>query len=94
MISHLRDDFGGEPVCRELGLSVSADHAHRRRPKSARPLRDEQLLTKIRAVHAASGETNGARRIHRRLRREGVVTARCTVERLMREDCLEDVVRG
>ncbi|WP_373294484.1 IS3 family transposase [Streptomyces albiflavescens] len=45
-------------------------------------------------MHAASGETNGARRIHRRLRREGVVTARCTVERLMREDCLEDVVRG
>lgn len=94
MINHLRDDFGVEPVCRELGLSVSAYNARRRRPKSARRLRDEQLLTKIRAAYTASGETYGARRIHRQLRREGVVAARCTIERLMHEDGLEGVIRG
>lgn len=94
MINHLRDDFGVEPVCRELNLSVSAYNARRRRPKSTRRLRDEQLLAKIRAAHAASGETYGARRIHRQLRREGVTAARCTIERLMREDGLEGVVRG
>lgn len=36
MINHLRGDFGGEPVRRELDLSVSAFNARRRRPKSAR----------------------------------------------------------
>ncbi|MGW7210030.1 IS3 family transposase [Streptomyces sp. NPDC054837] len=94
VINHLRDDFGVEPVCRELDLSVSAYNARRRRPKSARRLRDERLLIKIRAAHAASGGTYGARRIHRQLRREGVTAARCTIERLLREDGLEGVIRG
>ncbi|MGW7369452.1 IS3 family transposase [Streptomyces sp. NPDC054841] len=94
VINHLRDDFGVEPVCRELDLSVSAYNARRRRPASARHLRDERLVEHIRRIHAASGETYGARRVHRQLRREGVHAARCTVERLMREDGLEGVIRG
>ncbi|MGP3985835.1 IS3 family transposase [Streptomyces sp. 3N207] len=70
MINHLRDDFGVEPVCRELNLSVSAYNARRKRPKSARRRRDEQLIEHIHRIHAASGETYGARRIHRQLRRK------------------------
>ncbi|WP_311775244.1 IS3 family transposase [Streptomyces spectabilis] len=66
----------------------------RRRPKSARRQRDEQLIDHIRRIHGASGEIYGARRIHRQLRREGIIAARCTVERLMREDGLEGVIRG
>ncbi|MEU1281425.1 IS3 family transposase [Streptomyces sp. NPDC005805] len=88
MIDRLRGDVGVEPVFRELGISVSACNVRRRRPKSARRLRDEQFLTKIRAVYIASGGTCGTLRIHRRLRREGVAAARCTIERLMREDGL------
>lgn len=94
MINHLRDDFGVEPVCRELDLPVSAYNARRRRPASARHLRDERLIEHIRRIHAASGETYGVRRVHRQLRREGVHAARCTVERLMREGGLEGVIRG
>jgi transposase InsO family protein len=94
VINHLRDDFGVEPVCRELDLSVSAYNAGRRRPASVRRLRDERLVEHIRRIHAASGETYGARRVHRQLRREDVHAARCTVERLMREDGLEGVIRG
>ncbi|WP_329378608.1 hypothetical protein [Streptomyces sp. NBC_01716] len=56
MIDHLRDDFGVGPVCRELDLSVSAFNARRRRPKSARRLRDEQLIEHIRRIHDTSGE--------------------------------------
>ncbi|MEU2600572.1 IS3 family transposase [Streptomyces hirsutus] len=89
VINHLRDDFGVELVCREPDLSVSAYNARGRRPASARHLRDERLVEHIRRIHAASGETYGARRVHRQLRREGVHAARCTVERLMREDGLE-----
>lgn len=94
MINHLRDDFGVEPVCRELDLSVSAYNARRRRPKSDRRRRDERLIEDIRRIHTASGQTYGARRIHRQLRREGVHAARCTIERLMCEDGLEGVIRG
>ncbi|QIZ02310.1 IS3 family transposase [Streptomyces sp. S1D4-11] len=68
-----------------MDLPVSAYNARGRRPKSARRLREEQKPAKIRA---ASGETFGARRIHRRLRREGVTAASCTIERLMRENDL------
>lgn len=94
MIDHLRYDFGVEPVCRELGLSVSVFNARRRRPKPARRQRDEQLIEHIHRSHDAPGETCRARRAHRRLRREGIITARCAIERLMRDDGLEGVIRG
>ena len=94
MINHLRDGFGVEPVCRELDLSISAYNARRKRPKSARRQRDEHLVAHIRRIHTDSSETCGVRRIHRQLRREGVTAARCTVERVMREDGLEGVIRG
>ncbi|MER5386585.1 IS3 family transposase [Streptomyces sp. NPDC002688] len=82
MINHLRDDFGVEPVCRELGLSVSAFNARHRRPKFARRLRDEQLVKHIRRAHDTSGETYGARCFHHQLRREGITAVRCTISLL------------
>ncbi|MDT6969547.1 IS3 family transposase [Streptomyces thermocarboxydus] len=95
VIDSLKDSgFGVGPVCRVLGWSESAYYARKKRPKSARRLRDEQLTPLIGQVHAESGGTYGARRITRALRRRGVDLARCTVERLMRELGLEGVIRG
>ncbi|MFD9192348.1 IS3 family transposase [Streptomyces phaeochromogenes] len=94
MINLLRDDFGVEPVCRDLDLSVSACNTRRRRLKSARRQLDEQLIEHIHRSHDASGETYGARRVHRQLQRVGITAARCTIDRLMREDGLEGVIRG
>lgn len=95
MIDSLKDSgFGVGPVCRVLGWSESAYYARKKRPKSARRLRDEQLMRLIEQVHAESGGTYGARRITRALLRKGVVVARCTVERLMGELGLEGVIRG
>ncbi|MET8012846.1 IS3 family transposase [Streptomyces sp. NPDC005271] len=95
MIDSLKEDgFGVGPVCRVLGWSESAYYARRKRPKSARRLRDEQLMPLIEEIHAESGGTYGTRRITRALRRKGVDAARCTVERLMRELGLEGVIRG
>ncbi|WRZ96665.1 IS3 family transposase [Streptomyces sp. NBC_00841] len=86
MIDHLRDKgLGVDPVCRVLELSPSTYFARKKRPKSARRLRDEQLIPLIEQVHAESGGTYGARRITRALCRKGVDVARCTVERLMAE---------
>lgn len=62
MINHLPDDFGVEPVCRELDPSVSAYNARRPHPKPARRWRDERLAAEIRRIHTGSGETYGARR--------------------------------
>jgi putative transposase len=95
VIDHLRDKgLGVDPVCRVLDLSPSTYFARKKRPKSARRLRDEQLMPVIESVHAESGGTYGARRITRALKRKGVDVARCTVERLMAELGLEGVIRG
>lgn len=95
MIDHLRQmDLGVDPICRVLELSPSTYFARRKRPKSARRLRDERLMPMIEEIHAQSGGTYGARRITRALRRKGVEAARCTVARLMAELDLEGVIRG
>ncbi|WP_420719173.1 IS3 family transposase, partial [Streptomyces sp. WM6386] len=64
-----------------MDLSPSTYFARKKRPKSARRLRDEQLMPMIEQIHDESGGTYGARRITRALRRKGVAVARCTVER-------------
>ncbi|MFE5948539.1 IS3 family transposase [Streptomyces sp. NPDC056480] len=94
MIDHLHDGFGADPVCRVLDLSPSAYFARRTRPKSARRLRDENLIPLVTAVWEDSGRTYGARRITRALVRSGHRVARCTAERLMRELGIEGVIRG
>jgi len=95
VIGHLKDKgLGVGFACRVLGLSESAYYARKKRPKSARRLRDEQLMPLIEQVHAESGGTYGVRRITRALKRKGVQVARCTVERLMDELGLEGVIRG
>ncbi|MFE7330298.1 hypothetical protein ACFU8W_36165 [Streptomyces sp. NPDC057565] len=61
MTDHLRDKgLGVDPVCRVLELSPSTYFARKKRPKSARRLRDEQLMPLIEQVHAESGGTYGA----------------------------------
>ncbi|MEU3201620.1 hypothetical protein [Streptomyces sp. NPDC006996] len=56
MIDHLRHrGLGVDPVCRVLELSPSTYFARKKRPKSARRLRDEQLMPLIEEVQAESG---------------------------------------
>jgi putative transposase len=89
-----RDRFGVEPICRVLPIAPSTYHAARRRPRSARRRRDQELQAEIRRVHAEHFGVYGARKVWRQLHREGIAVARCTVERLMRELGLEGVRRG
>jgi putative transposase len=89
-----RDRFGVEPICRVLPIAPSTDHAAKRRPLSARALRDEELEAEISRVHAEHFGVDGARKLWRQLHREGIAVARCTVERLMRGLGLEGVRRG
>jgi putative transposase len=99
-IDEHKDRFGGvEPICRVLrahGLQIapSGYWAAKARPPSARACRDAWLTERIRAVHAAHYGVYGARKVWHELRRQGVVVARCTVERLMRAAGLAGAVRG
>ncbi len=63
--------------------------------RSKRAKRDEELLEAIRRVWSESfGGAYGARKVWRQLRAEGFDVARCTVERLMRQEGLRGVSRG
>jgi putative transposase len=83
-IDEHRGRFGVEPICRTLQVSQSAYYQRKTAARSARSVRDEQLLGRISEIHAANYYAYGSRRMWIALRRAGEPVARCTVERLMR----------
>jgi putative transposase len=80
-----RDRFGVEPICRTLGVSSSAYYERAGGRRSSRVIEDERLLGVIREVHLANYEAYGYRRMWKALLRSGERTARCRVQRLMRQ---------
>ena len=93
------EEFGVEPICRVLcehgcQIASSTYWAALKRPACNRVIRDGELLVEIRRVYADNYGVYGARRVWRQLNREGIVVARCTVERLMRQAGLAGAVRG
>jgi len=97
-----RNRFGVEPICRVLTehgckIAPSTYYAAKSRAVSARAVRDAELKPLIAAVHADREKGRGVagvRKVWHHLRRDGVVVARCTVARLMRELGLRGIVRG
>lgn len=91
--------YGVEPICGVLPIAPSTYHtlaARRADPGRlpARAKRDAMLVAEIQRVHAANFGVYGVRKVWRQLGREGTVTARCTVARLMRGMGLAGVVCG
>ena len=82
--------------CRSPRLSTTSTSGREREPerRSARCKRDGELRPQIRRVWESNFGVYGARKVWRQLHREGVEVARCTVERLMRQEGLKGVVRG
>jgi putative transposase len=79
-----------EPACAVLEFPASTYYAAKKREQqpSRRKRRDEWLKRHIMRVwndRKKGRRLYGARKVWLRLRREGITTARCTVERLMRE---------
>jgi putative transposase len=94
-----RDEYGVEPICRQLPIAPSTYYEHKARqadPQRApvRVRRDAELSSSIRKVWEENFRVYGARKVWRQLRRETVRVARCTVERLMCRDGLKGAVRG
>jgi putative transposase len=97
MIAYIDENkarFGIEPICSLLPIAPSTYYEARSRPPSAPSLRDNELKPEITRVHAANFGVYGARKLWRQLNREGIMVARCTVQRLMRELGLRGAVRG
>lgn len=94
-----RERFGVEPICDVLcehgvGIAPSSYYAAKRRPPSARSVRDAVLKPEIRRVYEENMSVYGADKVWDRLNKDGIVVARCTVERLMREMGVKGCQRG
>ena len=98
-IDEHRARCGVEPICTALQVAPSAyrRHAARQRLPALRPQRakrDALLLPEVQRVFDQNLQVYGADKVWRQLHREGLVVARCTVERLMRLAGLRGVRRG
>ena len=94
-----RATYGVEPICAQLPIAPSTYYEAKARQADpsrlpARAQRDDALRGAITRVWHANRRVYGVRKVWRQLRREGIVTARCTVARLMRVEGLRGVVRG
>ena len=98
-IDEHRERFGVEPICQQLQVAPSAYRRHAARQRNpelrcARALRDEMLVSEIERVWQVNLQVYGADKVWRQLNREGIAVARCTVERLMRQQGLRGAMRG
>lgn len=81
-------------ACRILKVSTSGFYEWRRRPASDRDREDAQLANTISAIHAASRQTYGVRRVHAELRYgHGVAISHKRVWRCMKLVGLQGVHR-
>ena len=94
-----RGRYGVEPICKVLPIAPSTYYFWKARERdeslySARYRRDLELKVEIRRVWEESRGIYGARKVWHQLLRDKVEVARCTVERLMKEEGLSGVRRG
>ena len=75
-------------------IAPSTYYAALTRPRSARAIRDEELMTMIDGTYRKNFSVYGARKVWWALRRDGIEVGRCRVERLMRRLGLTGAVRG
>jgi transposase InsO family protein len=75
-------------MCRVLEVAPSGYYASLKRPPSWHAVIDEVLMARVRIIHAESGETYGAPRVHVELQAEGLPASPKRVARLMREEGL------
>ena len=92
-IDQVRDRFGVEPICRTLGVSVSAYYQRATGQRSAQALRHERLAARIREVHQANYGAYGYRRTWRALTRAGEDVGRDQVAALMAAQGLQGAKR-
>ena len=86
--------WGIEPIAKVLGIAPSTFHAAKKRPPSARAIRDAELKPEVLRVWEQNLAVYGADKIWDQLNKDGIRVARCTVERLMDDLGIEGCRRG
>jgi putative transposase len=86
--------WGIEPIANTLGIAPSTYHAAKKRPPSARAVRDAELRPQILRVWEQNLAVYGADKVWDQLNKDGVRVARCTIERLMADMGLQGCRRG
>ena len=86
--------WGIEPICSVLPIAPSTYHAAKKRPPSARVVRDAVLKPEILRVWEENLCVYGADKVWDQLNKDGIPVARCTVERLMGDLGLQGCRRG
>ena len=93
-----RDEFGVEPICRVLTehgcqIAPSTYYARKRRPPSARAVRDVAMMQVLMVLWVANRKVYGAHKLWKAARRAGHDIGRDQVARLMRELDIRGVSR-
>ena len=85
--------FSVERMCRVLEVSRSGYYGWRGRKPSRRSRQDQRLLAKIKAIRGKKKvfRTYGSPRMHREVRKAGIVCGRHRVARVMRENRIRAV---
>ena len=86
--------WGIESIANTVGIAPSTYHAAKKRPPSARAIRDTELRPQILRVWEENLAVYGADKIWDQLNKDEIPVARCTVERLMRDMGLQGCRRG
>ena len=84
-IDHNRAEFGVEPVCAALQVAPSTYWTVKRRPPSARAVRDAELMPLLLVLWQANYSVYGARKLWIAARRAGHGIGRDHLARLMRQ---------
>lgn len=99
-IDVFKDRFGVERICVTLGavvggfITARGYRAAKKRPASARSVRDELLAGEVGRIHEMNYSVYGVRKMHVAMRRAGWEIGRDQVGRLMRKAGLRGMTRG
>ncbi len=89
-----KEEFGVEPICTALQVATSTYYDNKKRPLSARAIRDAVMMPILLALFQANYSVYGARKLWIAARRAGHTIGRDQVARLMGELGIEGVKRS
>ncbi|WP_438012331.1 IS3 family transposase [Psychrobacter raelei] len=94
-----KQQYGVEPICRVLPIAPSTYYRAKEleenpEKRSQRSQHDDFYLNEIKRIWKNSKCRYGARKVWQQLKAEGIHSARCTIERLMRQHGMQGIWRG
>jgi putative transposase len=89
-----RDEFGVEPICRTLQVAPSTYYDYKKRPLSARAMRDAVMMPILLALFQANYSVYGVRKLWVAAKRDGHDIGRDQVARLMKQLGIRGVTRS